>query len=369
MLAASLENANGALKHVEARRLVMQRQIRRVLFFGKNMSRTRCTGALVDGLRRNGLEVLWQNYATVRRWLKPSPVARSWVRRTFERFRPDLIMVFCRDLPLELLQEFRASAPVVLWVEEALHDLKPEHLHYFAQADLVCVSNPSRIPWLRQSGVRTATFLMSGFSPRYHFPEASLAPERDVVFIGGPGVRGQRAIFLAEVARHFQTHIFGPGWREWVRRFPHLKVGPPVKAPRFRQLCATSRIVLGLNQFNEDNLYFSNRTWLSLACRAFHLTHYVPGLETVVDDGVHLSWYRDVDECLSKIEASLADDERRGQIAHAGCTLAHERHQYFHRVQQILQLIGQEAPAEAPHVNGTARLTPMIPGDRPSVAL
>ena len=29
------------------------RQVERVLFFGKNMSRTRCTGALVDGLQRH----------------------------------------------------------------------------------------------------------------------------------------------------------------------------------------------------------------------------------------------------------------------------------------------------------------------------
>ena len=41
--------------------------VRRVMFFGKNMSRTRCTGGLVDALQRHGVEVRWRNLVTMRR--------------------------------------------------------------------------------------------------------------------------------------------------------------------------------------------------------------------------------------------------------------------------------------------------------------
>ena len=164
-----------------------------------------------------------------------------------------------------------------------------------------------------------------------------------MVFIGGPGVHGQRAEFLARVSEHFETEIYGVGWDEWLPRYPKLRVKPPVKSPGFRHLCATSRIVLGLNQVNNDALYFSNRTWLSLACRGFHLTHYVPGLETVLEDGKHLAWYEDSAECLDKIDAYLKDAPAREQIAEAGCALAHEQHQYYHRMARILDIVRGEA--------------------------
>ncbi|HLU39111.1 MAG TPA: glycosyltransferase [Planctomycetota bacterium] len=307
------------------------------MFFGKNMSRTRCTGALVDGLAGHGLDIRWINYATVRRWLRPG-LAHAWVRRRFQRFRPDMVMVFCRDLPLPLLQEFGRTTPVVLWMEEALHDLCPEHVEYMRHASLVCVSNPTRMPMLKEQGIERVEFLMSGFSPRFHHPERA-TPRRDVVFIGGPGQRGQRVELLARVSRHFDTEIYGVGWEEWAARYPELRVRPPVKARGFRHLCASSRIVLGLNQFNDDALYFSNRTWLSLACRGFHLTHYVPGLETVLRDGVHLAWYHDADECLEKIDHYLKDATARERIAAAGCELAHAKHQYYHRVGRVLELV------------------------------
>lgn len=342
MLAVNLEPGRAAMSSPTSLQLRVSRPVRRVLFFGKNMSRTRCTGALVDGLHGHGLRVRWQNYSTVRRWLSNPKLAHAWVRRTFEKFRPDMVMVFCRDLPLQLLREFRQQTPVVLWVEEALHDLCPEHLDYMRHASLVCVSNPARMPFLREQGVENVEFLMSGFSPRFHHPEVGV-PQRDVVFIGGPGVHGQRAEFLARVSEHFETEIYGVGWDEWLSHYPKLRVKPPVKAPGFRQLCASSRIVLGLNQVNNDALYFSNRTWLSLACRAFHLTHYVPGLETVLRDGQHLAWYEDGDECLAKIESYLKDPVARERIAEAGCALAHEQHQYFHRVARILDVVRGDA--------------------------
>ncbi len=325
----------------------LHRPIERVLFFGKNMSRTRCTGALVDGIQRHGLAVKWQNYATLRRWLKRPGMAHAWVRRTFRRFRPDLVLVFCRDLPLDLLIEMRREVPVVLWVEEAMHDITDEHIQYMRHADLVCTSNPARIPLLREHGVSNVTFLMSGFSSRFHHPEPAAACKRDVVFIGGPGAHGQRVELLTQVSAKFDTEIYGLGWEPWLAANPQLRVREPVRARGFRKLCASSRIVLGLNQFNDDPLYFSNRTWLSLACRGFHLTHYIPGLETVLQNGEHLAWYHDADECIERIGYFLGHERERVRIAEAGCRLAHDEHQYYNRIGRILAYQrGEASPDE-----------------------
>ncbi|MEO6595072.1 MAG: glycosyltransferase [Planctomycetota bacterium] len=309
--------------------------VRRVLFFGKSMSRTRCTGALVQALREHGVDVRWRNLATLRRWFG-NQAANRLARADFRRFRPDVVFVFFRDLPAVLADEFRRDARLVIWCEEALEVLDGSIVDYFALADLVCMSNPARFPWLCERGLDNMAFLMSGFAPRFHHPAPHQAFRRDVAFIGGPGRKGQRASFMAEVAKRFDTEVFGRHWDRWDHLHTGLRVRGTVDNRGYAKICASSRIVLGVNEVNEDQYYFSNRTFLTLGCGAFHLTHYVPKLEEVFRDGEHLVWYRDEDEALAKIEDWLNRDVDRARVAAGGHAEVMRHHQYYHRVARIL---------------------------------
>lgn len=314
--------------------------IRRVLFFGCNMSRSRCTGGLVDALRSHGLEVKWLNMATLRRRLG-ARLARSWARAVHRRYQPDLVFVFHTALPMELLSEFRAQTPTVLWMEEALEGLDEQQIDYLRQGHLVAMSNPARFPILREHGLDNMIFEMSGFSPRFHHPVGPMRKRCDVAFIGASGKNSFRGEVLAAVSERFSTEIFGARWEGWKDRSPRLKINGPIKPRGYRRVCATSRIVIGLNEVNDDELYFSNRTWLTLACGGFHLTHYVPKLEKVFTDGEHLAWFDGLDECLEKIEYYLAHDVERERIARTGHELAMAHHQYAHRVSDILEALSE----------------------------
>lgn len=319
---------------------------RRVLFFGKNMSRSRATGGLVEALRAQELEVKWLNFATLRRWLGRD-VAIRCTRRTFRRFQPDLVFIFCRDLPFPLLKEFRSDTTTVVWVEEPFENISQDYVEYLAQAHAVFITNPSKLSWLRSQGVHHAAFVLEGFSSTFHYPEEH-PTSRSIVFIGGPGREGQRAEFLSRIAERHDLEVYGRHWDEWANLYPNLRIHRPVKPPGFRRLCASSRIVLGLNQVNRDSLYFSNRTFLSLACGSFHLTHYVPGLERVFQDGEHLVWYTDVDDCIEKIDHFLAQEDERQRIARKGCEYVHEWHQFDSRIKYIMHTLraGRADPPE-----------------------
>jgi spore maturation protein CgeB len=329
--------------------------LRRVLFFGKSMSRTRCSGGLVDALREHGLEVRWRNMATMRRWLGQR-LAQKFVRSEFRRWQPDLVFVFFRDLPRQLLAEFAQETRTALWCEEALEDIDNTVVDYFRLADLVCMSNAARFSWLREQGLDNMLFLMSGFSPRYHHPSPPSAPQRDVAFIGGPGRKGQRAEFLARISARHDTEVFGLHWERWLRHHPDLRVRSSVRPSGYARVCATSRIVLGVNEVNDDLYYFSNRTWLTLACGGFHLTHYVPGLENVFTQGEHLCWFRNQDEAMTMLEYYLARDEERSRIAASGHALALAHHSYFHRMSRMLQVLREGLPP-----GGDAQLPALLP--------
>jgi hypothetical protein len=334
-------------------RLPVAGPVRKVMFFGKSMSRTRCTGALVDAWREHGVEVRWRNMATLRRWFGPNLAVRM-ARAEFARFRPDVVFVFFRDLPSLLMSDFRKDARIVVWCEEALEVLDGSVVDYFAQADLVCMSNPARFHWLQERGLDNMIFLMSGFSARYHRAAPRQAMRRDVAFIGGPGRRGQRASFLAEIGRHFHTEVFGLHWARWRHLHGDLRVRGPVDNRGYARVCATSRIVLGVNEVNDDLYYFSNRTFLTLACGGFHLTHYVPRLEDVFRDGEHLAWYRDADEALEQIGRWLADDAGRARVAAGGHAEVMQYHRYYHRVARILHWLHHGLPPAAERIPSAA---------------
>jgi spore maturation protein CgeB len=132
----------------------------------------------------------------------------------------------------------------------------------------------------------------------------------------------------------------------------------------YGEICARSKIVLGLNQDHDNAYYFSNRLFLTLACRGFHLIRYVAGTEELFEDGKHLAWFHDKQECLDKIDYYLEHEDERLEIAAAGRQVVTESHRYQDRVADILKILAGTAEVACPADPVTSRsiLTPFEPG-------
>ena len=65
----------------------------------------------------------------------------------------------------------------------------------------------------------------------------------------------------------------------------------------------------------------------------------MPGLEDVFQDGVHLAWFKDAEECLDKVAYYLKHEDERRRIAAAGHELVQRRHRYQDRVANILEVL------------------------------
>lgn len=324
---------------------------KRVLFFGKSRARSSCTGAMVEALREAGLEVRWLNCSFLRRYLGRFGM-RALVRLISHRFDPDLCFVFYHDLPQELMSQLSKQIPTVVWMEEQAR-VDRRHLEYVRDVRLLCLSTPRLVREYREQGVHNSTFMLSGFSPSFHRPVRRPhggGYDRDVAFIGAPGHMGDRPEFLAWLAQTQDLEIFGRAkpWLPYLRRFPQLRFGRELRPRDYAEVCARSKVVLGLNQDHSSGYYFSNRLFLTLACRGFHLIHYVPGTENIFERGEHLDWFHSRNECLDRLNYYLADDEERERIAEAGYQEALAAHQYSRRVQDILGILAGEVDLFCP---------------------
>jgi hypothetical protein len=277
---------------------------------------------------------------------------------TCRTFRPNLLfgLKLDRIAPSTLRAVRRVGARVLLWYVDCFEPAPPAWLGArVRQCDALFVSAKGLIPAYRELGPTPVHWAMEGaYLPAFPPLEVS-APQRrlfgsQVAFVGSvyhPTAHADdfhaRARLLRRIGARYELKIWGP------QRFPatRRRLGRGltlVKWPAYNRdlvrICRSSRIVLGINLINSIELYFSNRTFLTLAAGGFHLTHYVPGLETLFRNHEHLVWFRGEDECLDLIAHYLARPAKAAAIAARGRALVRRRFSLARQVGRILRLAG-----------------------------
>ncbi len=152
----------------------------------------------------------------------------------------------------------------------------------------------------------------------------------------------ERERFLKQVNERFGLKIWGPqGVRDasarWGANYPAVEW--PAYNSELVNVCRGADIVLGTNTTNSVECYFSNRTFITLASGGFHLTRYVPGLETMFENRKHLVWYDTEEECFRLIDYYLKRPELRKQIALEGRSWVRRRYGMTRQVNRMLRLM------------------------------
>ena len=92
-----------------------------------------------------------------------------------------------------------------------------------------------------------------------------------------------------------------------------------------------------------DCMRHPDRVWNSVTLKFFNrpfLTNWIPTLEELFTDGVHLVTYKTLDEAVDKAKYYIAHDEEREKIAEAGFNEVRSKHTFKHRVEQVLKETG-----------------------------
>jgi len=316
----------------------------RVAFFAKAHKRSGITAHMERALRRLGHDVLRVKLRKTQRALGKR-LGWWWVRRRLERFRPDLVLVFTFDLPAARLDELRGLARTATFFDDCPPTLDGRVAAAARASDVFFITNRGQIElYERELGV-TPAYVTGGCDPDDHFrvaPDPAWAS--DVAFVGKADVRGGRVEAVKALAAHFDVEAYGANWRE----FGVTPARDEVYPPQYRKICASARIVLGNDLRQDVDLYFSNRTWLSLGCGAFLLTRYVPGLEEVLQDGVHCAFFRSEEEAVEVARRYLADDAARERVAAAGHDYAHREYSYARMLERMLAHPALRTPVRQP---------------------
>jgi len=270
--------------------------------------------------------------------------------QTAVHFRPDFIYLgkseSIRGAAIREIKE-KTSACVVHFYGDFRPTPQPWVVDIGQYADCTLFQHKDKdlIQKYYDMGVRHIGFWPIGTDPDVFYPRGG-DKLYDVVFMAnnssdyeevtGQGYAGRRELIAAIAAKGLQLHLFGRGW-EYLSNVPTVHLHPFVNDDEFAEACSAAKISLGYNT-NRVYMYTSwRRPVNSMACGAFHLTRYFPGLETVFENGKHLVWFNSIPEAVELIEYYLVHDEERERIAEAGRQEVLARHTWDARIGEVLQ--------------------------------
>jgi len=156
----------------------------------------------------------------------------------------------------------------------------------------------------------------------------------DVLFIGTPHSAHRVGLLEYLVQNGVKLQIYGNGaWPESLKSY----VKPGIFDKEFVKTLNKAKIVLNINIINDVPLYFSDRYFQPMATKTVGLNIYVPKLEDMFEDGKHMVFYKNQEECLKKIQELLADDKKREHISEEGYKLYKEKYTLKHMLTQMFQ--------------------------------
>ena len=267
-------------------------------------------------------------------------LAQRWALSQAKRFKADFVLLSkCAGLSTDTVSEIIAGKDNAVWFHDAQwfkSTYRPEIAHVV------------------KIGRLTKTFFVSGFEkewarlglPAKFLPSCAdiaikpVAPEKllaaDVAFIGN-GHDAARAKFLLKVAAKYDFKVWGPEWAEW--RKPLHWGGRSVEGKEFAAVCASSKIVLGVNpsRYTGDaENATSDRTWMTILAGGFFLGHGTPALKQMLHDGEHCAWYSDIDSCLAQCKHYVVNSHARERIRREGQAVVRQYHTFDQRIKNLL---------------------------------
>lgn len=321
----------------------------KIAFFAKSHKRSGITTHIARALRGLGHETVWINRHRSKRFLGKK-LSRWWIHKRVERFKPDLILIFTRDIELGMLKELAPKIPTAQFYDDCNIPLRDEVVEYGRTVGHFFITARGQVEDYRARGVEPVTYVTGGCDATDHYRVPAADEFRsEVAFIGSPGPEGSlqqqdRVALMTRLAEAFDLKVYGRGWDKHGITVARDSVFPP----QYRTICNSAKVMIGLDSFADVDLYFSNRTWITLGCGGLLATRYVPNLEEILQDGRELVWWNDPEECVAKVRELLDDPDRAERIRQAGHAYAHKEYSYTRMCERMLAAIEERGAGPVP---------------------
>lgn len=272
-----------------------------------------------------------------------------------KEIEPDLIFIHIQSgdiLDIETCQELTSIGFTILYtfdVRESvswMKELEP-YLNMILVADGETANQfPAGKSYVLQSSCDTIMYSpvredywLDRNDNTMHLLKSSRA-KYDICFIGSNYVNTNLNFPLADERFNMVTELKKEYGDQFLYKGMNWSTSEYVPPAKEREMYNSSKIAISHNNFYREK-YTSDRLFRILSCGCFCLTKYFPGIENIFEPGIHLDWWRTIDELKLKINYYISNDEARERIAQSGHKYFLENHTWVSRVKEMEQLIGK----------------------------
>jgi len=254
-------------------------------------------------------------------------------------FKPDVIFV-CDVLYLPAHFHRTLKDYTRLLVGEMAYPIPP-HLD-LGPFDLIVSAAPHFVDRLRKAGVQSE-LLRLGFEQTILDRLGSQTIDTELAFIGSVGKdHQQRLQLLEELCREVPIAFWGAGAENLPPDSPlRGRVKPPLWGyDMYRQL-QRSKIALNIHIDMAEQYAANMRLYEATGVGTMLLTDWKVNLSELFEPGKEVAAYRSIDECVELVKYYLAHEDERAAIAKAGQQRTLCEHSYYHRMQELTEILSR----------------------------
>ena len=242
---------------------------------------------------------------------------------------PDLVLIFKgNELAVPAVQQISKLTNVWYFFMDPISTAAPHFINLAKECTYVSCTGGGVAKYFEANGCADVHLVFDGVDPEYYHP-VSLNPEfaADVSFVGSR--TQERMDYIYHLGATRLVRVYGDGF------------GSRVLGGVFNTICGSSQAVLSINTQNDVADYWSDRLVISLACGAFVLQKYSPGLEKWFKNKEQLVWFNTKEELVELANYYLAAErfEERRSIAQAGYDHVLANYTWRHQMQKLLEYI------------------------------
>ena len=254
-------------------------------------------------------------------------------------FEPDVIFV-CDVLYLPAHFHRTLKEYTRLLVGEMAYPIPPAL--DLAPFDLIVSAAPHFVDRLRKAGARSE-MLRLGFEQTVLDRLGNQTKDVELAFIGSVGKdHQQRLELLEELSRKTPLSCWGAGVESLPPDSPlRGRVKPPLWGyDMYRQL-QRSKIALNIHIDMAEQFAANMRLYEATGVGTMLLTDWKTNLHELFELGSEVVAYRSIAECVELVNHYLADDSEREAIAKAGQKRTLCEHSYYHRMQELTEILNR----------------------------
>ena len=201
---------------------------------------------------------------------------------------------------------------------------------------------PTTVKFFRTLGVRAEVNHLAFEPTILDALSPALEPDVDVSFVGSISLdHRQRIALLEAVAERYDLKLWGNPPQALPASSPlHRCFQGEVWGAEMYQVLRRSRITLNSHIDLVGREAGNMRLFEATGVGAFLLTDFKDNLHTLFAPDREVAVWRSIDDCLTRIDHYLGDDEGRAEVARAGQARTMAQHTYRHRAAEILGFVG-----------------------------